>query len=105
MLGAVEQEDVVADWIEILRKQTETGEKMAREVPVILENPHVTEAQVRALFDELDRQAEFVESLRETLEKFDHDFSVIEAAEKLEERFGDLAAAAAEKLKAMRSGG
>ncbi|MGS1093637.1 hypothetical protein ACVCNR_03520 [Aquamicrobium terrae] len=95
----------MADWVEILRKQTETGEKMAREVPAILENPHVTEEQVRALFGELDRQAEFVEDLRATLEKFDHDFSVIEAAERLEEQFGDLAAAAAEKLKAMRSGG
>ncbi len=93
----------MADWIEILRKQTETGERMAREVPGILGNPHVTEAQVRALFDELDKQAEFVEGLRETLEKFGHDFSVIEAAEKLEERFDDLAASAAEKLKAMRS--
>ena len=93
------------NWIEILHKQAETGEQMAREVPAILGDPHVTEQQVRALFDELDHQAEFVEGLRERLEKYDHDFSVIEAVERLEDRFGDLAAAVAEKLKAMRARG
>jgi hypothetical protein len=36
------------------------------------------------------------------LEKFDHDFPIIRAAERLEERYADLAASVAEKLKAMR---
>ncbi|KQZ81457.1 hypothetical protein ASD64_10405 [Mesorhizobium sp. Root157] len=92
----------MADWVEILREQSATGEQTAREVPAILDNPDVSEAQVQALFSELEKQAEFVEKLRMALEKFGHDFPVIEAAEKLEERYCDLAASAAEKLKAMR---
>jgi hypothetical protein len=92
----------VADWVEILREQAAAGEQTARDVPAILDNPEVSEAQVKALFAELEKQAEFVERLRMALEKFGHDFAVIEAAERLEERYCDLAAAAAEKLKAMR---
>ena len=37
------------------------------------------------------------------LEKFGHDFPIIKAAERLEERYADLAASVAEKLKAMRT--
>ncbi len=40
--------------------------------------------------------------LRMVLEKVGHDFPVVTAAERLEERYADLAACVAEKLKAMR---
>jgi hypothetical protein len=92
----------VADWVKILDEQIAAGEDAAREVPAILDNPAVSEAQVKALFSELEKQADFVEKLRKALEKFDHDFPVIEAAEKLEERYCELAASAAEKLQTMR---
>ena len=70
----------MTDWIEILKEQTATGDQMSREVPQMLANPDISEAQ----------------------ERFGHDFSVIKAAERLEERYADLAASVAEKLKAMR---
>jgi len=100
---AAEQGDCgLADWIEILREQTATGDQMGREVPQMLANPDISEAQVKTLFSALEKQAEFVEKLRMALEKFGHDFSIIKAAERLEERYADLAASVAEKLKAMR---
>ncbi len=90
------------DWIEILKQQTATGDQMSREVPEMLANPDISEDQVKTLFKALEKQADFVEKLRMALEKFGHDFSIIKAAERLEERYADLAAAVAEKLKAMR---
>lgn len=90
------------DWIEILKQQTTIGDQMSREVPQMLANPEINEAQVKTLFSALEKQADFVEKLRMALEKFGHDFAVIKAAERLEERYADLAASVAEKLKAMR---
>ncbi|MBZ9856640.1 hypothetical protein LB566_22860 [Mesorhizobium sp. CA13] len=92
----------MTDWIEILKQQTTTGDQMSREVPQMLANPEISEAQVKTLFSALEKQADFVEKLRMALEKFGHDFAVIKAAERLEERYADLAASVAEKLKAMR---
>lgn len=92
----------LTDWVAILKEQTATGEQMGREVPQMLANPDITEAQVKTLFSALEKQADFVEKLRMALEKFGHDFSIIKAAERLEERYADLAAAVAEKLKEMR---
>jgi len=92
----------LTDWLEILAEQEATGARMAREVPSMLDNPDIGEAQVKALFSELEKQADFVEKLRMVLEKVGHDFPVITAAERLEERYADLAACVAEKLKAMR---
>ena len=93
----------MTDWIAILSEQTKTGEHMAREVPAMLENPDITEPQVKALFSALEVQADFVEKLRMALEKVGHDFPVITAAERLEERYADLAASVADKLKDMRA--
>jgi hypothetical protein len=101
--GAAEKGDCrLTDWIAILKEQTATGDQMGREVPQMLANPDISEAQVKTLFSALEKQAEFVEKLRMALEKFGHDFSIIKAAERLEERYADLAASVAEKLKAMR---
>lgn len=91
----------MTDWLAILKQQTATGEAMAREVPAMLGNPDISRKQVRTLFSALETQAEFAEKLRMVLEKSGHDFPVVEAAERLEERYGDLAAVVAEKLKAM----
>jgi hypothetical protein len=100
---AAEQGDCrLTDWVAILKEQTVTGDQMGREVPQMLANPEISEAQVKTLFSALEKQAEFVEKLRMALEKFGHDFSIIKAAERLEERYADLAASVAEKLKAMR---
>jgi len=91
----------LTDWLEILREQTATGDQMARDVPKMLADPEISREQVKALFGALEKQAEFVEILTAALEKFGYDFAIIKAAETLEERYADLAAAAAEKLKAM----
>jgi len=93
----------LADWIEILKEQTATGDQMGRDVPQMLANPDISEAQVKTLFAALEKQADFAEKLRLALEKFGHDFPIIKAAERLEERYADLAASVAEKLKAIRN--
>lgn len=93
----------MTDWLDILKQQTAAGDQMSKTVTDMLADPAITEDQVKTLFDALEQQAEFVEKLRVALEKFDHDFPVIRAAERLEERYGDLAAGVAEKLKALRS--
>jgi hypothetical protein len=92
----------LTDWIGILKEQTVTGDQMGRDVPKMLADPDIDEVQVKTLFSALEQQADFAEKLRMALEKFGHDFSVIKAAERLEERYADLAASAADKLKAMR---
>lgn len=93
----------MTDWLDILKQQTATGNQMSKTVADMLADPAITEDQVKTLFDALEEQADFVEKLRMALEKFDHDFPVIRAAERLEERYGDLAAGVAEKLKALRN--
>jgi hypothetical protein len=92
----------LTDWIAILKEQTAAGDRMSREVPPMLADPAISETQVRTLFSALEQQADFAEKLRMALEKFGHDFPVVKAAERLEERYADLAASVAEKLKAMR---
>jgi hypothetical protein len=102
MTGSPERRRRVADWLEIFKQQTETGNRMAQEVPKVLADPNVTAEQVKALFQALEKQAEFVERLTAALEKFGYDFDIVDAAGTLEERYAELAAAAAEKLKEMR---
>ena len=58
----------MTDWIEILKEQTATGDQMSREVPQMLANPDISEAQVKTLFSALEKQAEFVDKLRMELE-------------------------------------
>lgn len=89
----------MADWLEILRTQTETCSEMGKEVPKMLGNPDIAADQVRALFEALEEQVQFVEKLARTLEFNDYDPDVVKAAEELEERYADLAAGAAERLK------
>jgi hypothetical protein len=93
----------LTDWLDILKQQTAAGDQMSDTVAAMLADPAITEEQVKTLFAALEQQADFVEKLRMALEKFDHDFPVIQAAERLEERYGDLAAGVAEKLKALRA--
>lgn len=95
----------MTDWLDILKEQAETGAVMAREVPVTLANPDISRDQVKKLFAALEQQAEFVEKLRRVLEANDFEPEVLVAAEKLEDRYADLAASAAERLKAMRNSG
>ena len=91
----------MTDWLEILKEQAETGNRMARDVPKMLADPDITPEQVKVLFGALEKQAEFAEALSAALEKIGHDFAIVKAAETLEERYADLAAAVAEKLKGM----
>ncbi|MGB3418595.1 MAG: hypothetical protein WBG88_00360 [Mesorhizobium sp.] len=92
----------MTDWLDILKQQTAAGDKMTTTVTDMLADPAILEEQVKTLFDALEEQADFVEKLRMALEKFGYDFPVVQAAERLEERYGDLAASVAEKLKALR---
>jgi len=92
----------MTDWLEILRKQTQTCTQMGKDVPRMLASPEIAADQVKALFDALEEQTQFVERLVRTLEKHDYDPDVVKAAERLEERYADLAAEAAEKLRQLR---
>ena len=93
--------NALTDWLEILKAQAETGDQLARDIPNMLSDPEITREQVKALFGALEKQAQFVELLIAALEKFGYDFEIIKAAETLEERYADLAASVAEKLKGM----
>ncbi|WP_019171516.1 hypothetical protein [Pseudaminobacter salicylatoxidans] len=92
----------MTDWLEILRQQTQTCAQMDKEVPKMLATPEIAADQVKALFDALEEQTQFVERLVRTLEKHDYDPDVVKAAERLEERYADLATQAAERLKQLR---
>jgi hypothetical protein len=57
------ESQALTDWLEILREQTETGNRMARDVPKMLADPDITPDQVKVLFGALEKQAEFAETL------------------------------------------
>ncbi|MEO9338105.1 hypothetical protein ABFT80_11745 [Mesorhizobium sp. SB112] len=95
-------ETATTDWLDILKEQTRTGEQMGRQVPEMLAKPEITEGQVKALFQALETQAEFVERLTAILEDNGYDFDIISAAERLEDKYADLAGEVAEKLKGMK---
>jgi hypothetical protein len=92
----------VTDWLEVLKQQSDEGRRMGRQVPKMLGDPAITADQVKALFDALEKQADFIERLVKALEKHGYDFDVVKAAEVLEERYVNLAAEAAEKLREIR---
>ena len=92
----------MADWLKILDDEIRNGNKLLKAVPKMLKDPEITVDQVKALFSELETQAQFVEKLRTVLEGMGHDFPVVDKARALEARYADLAATAAEKFKEMR---
>jgi hypothetical protein len=94
--------NLVADWLKILDDEIRAGNKMRKVVPKVLSDPDISLDQVKALFAELEKQAQFVEKLKAALEALGHDFPVVDKARALETRYADLAASAAEKLKEMR---
>lgn len=93
---------MATDWLKILDDEIHSGNKMLKAVPKVLADPDISVDQVKALFAELEQQAQFVEKLRAALEAMGHDFPVVDKATALEARYADLAATAAEKLKEMR---
>jgi hypothetical protein len=97
-------ETATTDWLDMLKEQTRTGEQMGTQVPEMLAKPEITLDQVKALFQALETQAEFVERLTAILEDNGYDFDIISAAERLEDKYADLAAEVAEKLKGMKAG-
>ena len=92
----------MADWLKILDDEIRAGNAMRKQVPKMLSDPEITLDQVAALFDALEEQAQFVEKLKTALEALGHDFPVVDKARALENRYVDLAASAAERLKEMR---
>ncbi len=92
----------MTDWLGILEDEIEAGNAMRRQVPEMLADPEITVEQVKALFAALEQQAQFTEKLKAALEGLGHDFTIVDKAGELEERYVDLAAAAAETLKRMR---
>lgn len=89
----------MTDWLATLREQAKVGEQMAAEVSRMLSNPDISLQQVSRLYNALEQQAQFTEKLARVLEASGHDFTVVEAAEALEELFNELAASAAGKVK------
>ena len=93
---------MATDWLKILDEEIKNGNKMRKVVPKVLSDPNISLDQVKALFAELEKQAQFVEKLKAALEALGHDFPVVDKARALESRYVDLAESAAEKLKDMR---
>lgn len=92
----------MADWLATLKKQRELAGELAREVPRTLAAPELTLEQAGKLYQALERQAQFMERLVSVLEQNGFDFDVVGSAEKLEDVFQELAADAAERIKAFR---
>ena len=91
----------MTDWLKILDGEIRTGNRMMKVVPKVLGDPQISVEQVKALFSELEKLAQFVEKLKAALEAMGHDFPVVDKARALESRYADLAATAAEKLRDM----
>lgn len=91
----------MTDWLKILDEQERLGNELGKQVPTTLANPDIEAAQVKVLFQELEKQADFADKLRQALEAMGHDFNVVDKAAALEERYADLAASAAERLKGL----
>lgn len=91
----------MTDWLTILAEQERLGTELSRQVPATLANPDIEAVQVKVLFQELEKQADFADKLKQALEAMGHDFTVVDKAAALEERYADLAASAAERLKAL----
>ncbi|MBL8575876.1 MAG: hypothetical protein JNK47_01500 [Mesorhizobium sp.] len=102
MHGQPKEREVATDWLKILDDEIQSGNKMLKVVPKVLNDPDISLDQVKALFLELERQAQFIEKLKAALEAMGHDFPVVDKATALEARYADLAATAAEKLKELR---
>jgi alpha-N-acetylglucosamine transferase len=92
---------VATDWLKVLDEEIKNGNTLRKAVPKMLSNPDVTVEQVKVLFAELEKHAEFVEKLKTVLEGMGQDFPVLDKARALESRYADLAETAAEKLKGM----
>src|SRR5690606_14805576 len=66
--GASTENGVATDWLKILDEEIKNGNKMRKIVPKVLSNPDISLDQVKALFAELEKQAQFVEKLKTVLE-------------------------------------
>lgn len=93
---------MATDWLKILDEEIKNGNKLRKAVPKMLSDPGVTVDQVKALFAELEKHAEFIEKLKTVLEGMGHDFPVLDKARALEARYAELAETTAAKLKGMR---
>lgn len=95
----------MTDWISTLRHHRALAEQMARDIPKTLSEPGIALEQATRLYQALEQQAEFMELLSRKLEESGFDFDIVSAAERLEDKFGQLAAEAAEKIRDLRSAG
>jgi hypothetical protein len=92
----------VTDWVEILRDEKKTAERMQRDAGRLLADPAMLPDQARTLFEALEKQAVFVEKLRQVLDGAGYEPDIVHAAERLEEVYAELAADVAEGLKRMQ---
>jgi hypothetical protein len=91
----------MTDWMATLREQRALAEKMST-IPRTLADPELTFDLAVKLYRALESQAEFMKLLAQKLEQNGFDFDIVSAAERLEERFADLAADAAEKTRDLK---
>lgn len=89
----------MTDWMATLREQRVLAEKMSDDIPRMLADPELTFDLAVKLYRALESQAEFMKQLSRKLEQGGFDFDIVSAAERVEERFADLAADAAEKTR------
>lgn len=95
----------MTDWMAMLREQRTLGDQLADEIPRTLTAPGLTLEQATKLYQALEKQAAFMERFVRKLEDNSFDPDVIQAAERLEDLFAELAADAAEKTKELRAPG
>ncbi len=89
----------MTDWMATFRDQRALAEQMSADIPRTLADPALSFDLAAKLYRALEDQAEFMKLLAQKLEQNGFDFDIVSAAERLEERFSDLAADAAEKTR------
>lgn len=92
----------MTDWMATLREQRALAEQLSTDIPRTLADPGLTFDLAMKLYRALDNQADFMKLLAQKLEQNGFDYDIVSAAERLEERFADLAADAAEKTRELR---
>ncbi|WP_454917276.1 hypothetical protein [Xanthobacter sediminis] len=90
------------DWLSIIKERGEVVKGIARDVPPMLAAPDLTLDQATRLYQVLEGHAQAIEQLVADLEEDEAPDEFIEAADSLDDMMSDIAAAAAERMAALR---
>ncbi len=92
----------MANWLNVLREKNELATMLGIKIPKMLEQEELSLEQATELYAFLENHARGMEEIVEKMELDDLPESYYQVAEDLDHIFTNLAAAAAERLQALR---